>query len=143
MTIQDEIREHIKIFKPTAIFSYGRSFDTSLKTALDLITDWFIYLEPVTFNGQANNTESATIVMGFLKQDSPDSSYDKDDNLDIDPSIEEIQSDAHTLALLWLNDFLDNYKYSDSTYTLEPITRIKNVMSGKLLRVTFNGKPKC
>jgi hypothetical protein len=143
MTIQDEIREHIKTFKPTAIFSYGRSFDTSLKTALDLITDWFIYLEPVTFNGQSNNTESATIVMGFLKQDSPDSSYDKDDNLDIDPSIEEIQSDAHTLALLWLNDFLDNYKHSDSTYTLEPITRIKNVMSGKLLRVTFNGKPKC
>jgi hypothetical protein len=143
MTIQDEIREHLKTFKPTAIFSYGRSFDTSLKTALDLITDWFIYLEPVTFNGQADNIESSQIVLGFLKQDSPDSSYDKDDNLDIDPSIEEIQSDAHKLALQWLNDFLDNHNYSDGTYTIAPITRIKNVMSGVLLTVTLNGKPKC
>ena len=141
--IQDDIREHLKIYKPTAVFSYGRNFDTALDSNLKLITDWFIALDPITFNGNVNDTESAQVVMGFLKQDSPDSTYDKDDNLEIDLSIEEIQSDAHTFALAWLNDFLDNYKYSAVTYTLTPITRIKNVMSGKLLTVTFNGKPTC
>jgi hypothetical protein len=141
--IQDDIREHLKTYKPTAVFSYGRNFDTALKSNIDLITEWFVTLDPVSFNGVVNDTESSNIVMGFLKQDSPDSTFDKDDNLDIDLSIEEIQSDAHTFALAWLNDFLDNYKYSVGNYTLDPITRIKNVMSGKLLRVTFNGKPTC
>ena len=141
--IQDDIREHLRTYKPTAVFSYGRNFDTALKANIDLITDWFIPLDPITFNGNVNDTESANVVMGFLKQDSPDSTYDKDDNLEIDLSIEEIQSDAHIFALAWLNDFLDNYKYSAVTYTLTPITRIKNVMSGKLLTVTFNGKPTC
>lgn len=141
--IQDDIREHLKTYKPTAVFSYGRNFDTALKSNLDLITEWFVTLDPISFNGVVNDTESASAVMGFLKQDSPDSAYDKDDNLDIDLSIEEIQAEAHTFALAWLNDFLDNYKYSVVNYTLDPITRIKNVMSGKLLRVTFNGKPTC
>jgi len=143
MTIQDEIRESIKAYSSTAVFSYGRNFDTALKTYKDEIQEWFVFLDPISFSGQANNTESANVVIGFLKQDTPDSSYDKDDNLEINQSIEEIQSEAHVFALGWLNYFLDNYKYSDSTYTLDPITRIKNVMSGKLMRVTFNGKPKC
>lgn len=142
--IQDDIREHLKVYKPNAVFSYGRSFDTALKAYENQVIDWFIFLDPVTFTGQSDNTESSNIVIGFLKQDKPDSSFDKDDNLDIDPSVEEIQTEAHILALAWLNNFLDTYrKYSDGTYTLEPITRIKNVMSGKLLRVTFNGKPTC
>jgi len=141
--IQDDIREHLKTYKPTAVFSYGRNFDTALDSNLKLIIDWFIPLDPISFNGVVNDTESANVVMGFLKQDSPDSSYDKDDNLEIDLSIEEIQAEAHKFALDWLNDFLDNYKYSVVNYTLDPVTRIKNVMSGKLLRVTFNGKPTC
>jgi hypothetical protein len=142
--IQDDIREHLKVYKPSAVFSYGRSFDTALKAYENEVIDWFIFLDPVTFTGQANNTESSNVVIGFMKQDRPDSAFAKDDNLELDLSIEEIQSEAHTLALGWLNDFLDTYrKYSDGSYTLEPITRIKNVMSGKLLRVTLNGKPSC
>lgn len=143
MTIQDEIRESLKLYNPNVVTSYGRNFDTALATYKDEITEWFAFIDPISFSGQANNTESANVVIGFLKQDTPDSSFDKDDNLEITQSIEEIQQDAHVFALGWLNSFLDTYKYSDSTYTLDPVTRIKNVMSGKLLRVTFNGKPKC
>lgn len=143
MTIQDQIRESLKIYSPNTVFSYGRGFDSALDTYKKEIIEWFVYLDPIQFNGKANDTESANVVIGFLKQDTPDSSFDKDDNLEINQSIEEIQSDAHTLALGWLNYFLDNYNYSDSNYVLDPVTRIKNVMSGKLLRVTLNGKPKC
>jgi|TARA_R110000868_G_scaffold240723_2_gene495237 hypothetical protein len=143
MTLQDEIKESLKLYSPNIVISYGRSFDTALATYRDEIQEWFAFIDPISFNGKANDIESANLVIGFLKQDEPDSSFDKDDNLELNQSIEEIQSDAHTFALGWLNYFLDNYNYSDGNYTLDPVTRIKNVMSGKLLKVTLNGKPKC
>lgn len=143
MTIQEEIKESLKAYSPNIVVSYGRSFDSALATYKEEIIEWFAFIDPISFSGKANDTESANIVIGFLKQDSPDSAFDKDDNLELNQSIEEIQSDAHTFALGWLNYFLDNYKYSDGNYTLDPVTRIKNVMSGKLMRVTLSGKPKC
>jgi hypothetical protein len=141
--IQQDIREHIKKYKPTAIFNYGRSFDTALAAANNSVQDWFIFLDPVVFTGVPNETESANVLIGFLKQDSPHSEFDADSNLEIDLSIEQIQDEAHTLAVAWLNEFLDTYKYSATAYTLNTVTRIKNVMSGKTLSVTFNYKPSC
>ena len=143
MTIQDEIREHLGVYKPNAVFRYGRNFDTSLNSAIELIEEWFVHLDPVTYEGFLNDTENTRLVIGILKQDSPDSNYNKDDNLEIDDSIETIQEDAKTFARNWINDFLDNYPYSAINYTIAPLTRVKNVMSGVLLTVTLNGKPRC
>ena len=143
MTIQDQIRESLKIYSPEAVMSYGRNFDTAIKTYKDEITEWFVFLDPISINGKAGDTISNNITIGFLKQDAPDALYDKTDNLEMTPSTEDIQDAAEVFALGWLDYFLDTYKYSDSNYTLDAVTRIKNVMSGKLLRVTLNGKPSC
>lgn len=141
--IVDDIREHLSTFIKGSVFSYGRPFDTALAAATIEIDQWFIHLDPVTFDGIANDSEKCKLSIGFLLQDKPDSTFDKDENLDIDDSIEMIQSDAKVKALLWLNDFLDNYTFSGSTYTITPVTRIKNVMSGVLLNVTLSYKPTC
>lgn len=143
-TIIDEIREHVAKYFKGSTFSYGRPFDTSLTAAQKTVTTWFIHLDPIEINGQANDsTQSIRLSMGFLKQDKPSSSFDKAENLDVDASIEEIQATASLEAVRWLNDFLDNYNYSDGAYNLRPLTRIKNVMSGTLLTVTLSGKIKC
>lgn len=141
--IQNDIRTHLKEYKPTSIVNYGRSFDTALEAAKKEIQDWFIFIDPIKYSGTINETETATAVIGFLKQDSPHSAYDVDDNFEMSDSIEEIQDEAHTLALSWLSAFLDSYKYSVGNYSLDPLTRVKNVMSGVLFTVDFNYKPSC
>lgn len=141
--IQQNIREHIAKFIPTSVFNYGRPADTALASAEISIDDWFIHLDPVTFEGTVDDKETARIVIGFLKQDSPDSSFDNENELSINDSIELLQHNAKLKALSWLNDFLDNYRYGAVTYTLTPATRIKNVMSGVLLTVNLNYKQRC
>ena len=143
MIIQD-IREHLTKYLSSAVFSYGRPFDTALASTNIEIDEWFIHLDPITYEGTLNNsTESVRLSIGFLKQDVPDSSYDEAENLDINESIETIQQDAKKTAINWLIDFLDNYQYSDSLFTLTPVTRVKNVMSGILLNVTLSYKVQC
>ncbi len=140
----DDIRESIKGYIKTSVFSYGRSFDTALKASEELVTDYFIHLDPLTYNGKSNDSiESVNISLGFLLQDKPDSQYDKEDNLDITDSIEEIQASTKLKANGWLNYFLDNYRYSDAEYEILPITRVKNVMSGSLLKVKLSYKNPC
>ena len=141
--IQDDIREHLKTYLKDSVFSYGRPFDTALASANIKFNDWFIHLDPVSYGGTPGDSENCKLSMGFLLQDKPDSQFDAAENLDLDASIEQIQNDAKTLAVNWLNDFLDNYKFSGSTYAITPVTRIKNVMSGVLLVVTLNYKPTC
>lgn len=141
--IQQDIREHIATYIPTAVFSYGRPFDTALDAAKIEIDEYFIHLDPIRFEGVVNDIETANISIGFLLQDTPDSEYDNENNLDITDSIETIQNNAKVKALAWLNDFLDNYTFSGSTYSITPVTRIKNVMSGVLLTVQLRYKPTC
>lgn len=141
--IQQDIREHIATFDSTAVFSYGRPFDTALDAATIEIDQYFIHLDPIRFEGVVNETELANVSIGFLLQDKPDSSFDNENNLDITDSIETIQHNAKVKALSWLNDFLDNYTFSGSTYTITPVTRIKNVMSGVLLTLQLRYKPTC
>jgi len=141
--IVDDIREHLSTYVKGSVFSYGRPFDTALAAANIEVDKWFIHLDPVSYDGIANDSEKCKVAIGFLLQDKPDSAFDKDENLDIDSSIEAIQQEAKVLSLNWLNDFLDNYTFSGSTYTITPATRIKNVMSGVLLNVTFSYKPTC
>jgi len=142
--IIDDIREHLGTYIHNSVFSYGRPFDTALAAAKIQTDQWFIHVDPVTFNGNITDaTESAPVSIGFLLQDTPDSTFDETENMDVTPSIEAIQKDAKSKALDWLSDFLDTYKYSNVTYTVAPITRIKNVMSGILLNVTFAYKTPC
>ena len=144
MTITDEIREHLAIYLKQSVFSYGRAFDTALAAAKIPVNYWFIHLDPIEINGKANDAvQSIRLSMGFLKQDKPNSAFDKAENLDIDESIEEIQATAATEAINWLNDFLNEYPYSDGDYNIKPLTRVKSVMSGVLLTVTISGKIKC
>lgn len=140
----DDIRESIKSYIKTSVFSYGRPFDTALESSKESIQDYFIHLDPLTYNGKSNDaTEYVNISLGFLLQDKPDSSYDKVENLDITESIEEIQSSTKLKAIGWLNYLLDNYHYSDAEYEILPITRVKNVMSGSLLKVKLSYKTPC
>lgn len=141
--ILDDIRGSIKKFIPTAVFSYGRSFDAALASATVEIDEWFIHLDPISFNGTLNEFENAVVNIVFLKQDKPDSEFDKAQNLEISKSIEEIHSEAKDKAISWVNDFLDNYLFSGSSYTLTPAIRVKNVMSGVLLNLTISYKPSC
>lgn len=143
MSLINDIRQHTKVFDPQATFSYGRPFDTALASAKEEVLGYFIHVDPITFGGITDGTESAPVTIGFLKQDSPDSEYDKDQNLDITPSIEELQDAAKIFAVQWLNSFLDTYQYGAANYTITPVTRIKNVMSGVMLSVTFNYKTPC
>ena len=144
MQIVSDIRESVNDHIKDGVFNYGRATDTALASANLEVVSWFVHLDPVQIDGEVNLNERARVDIGFLQQDKPDSSFDAvDSNLDIDASIEQIQSDAKDLSLQWLNYFLDNYKYSCTTYTIRDVTRIKNVMSGVLLSVTFLYKPKC
>lgn len=140
----DDIRESTTTFIPQSVFSYGRSFDTALDAAKIEVDQWFIHLDPITFTGTTpDNAISAPLSLGFLKQDTPDSEFDQAQNLEITQSIEEIHDEALTLAVRWLNNFLDTYTYGTATYTAIPIVRVKNVMSGILLNVTFIYKLPC
>jgi len=144
--ITQDIRDSINSFIPTAVFSYGRSFDTALAAAKINIDDYFIHLDPITPNGNiTDGTKTASITMGFLKQTKPDSEFDKEQNLDIDASIEEVQNEAELKAEAWLNEFLNTHSstYQAGTYTLPPATKIKNVMSGVLLQVTLSYRSPC
>lgn len=141
--ILDDIRADIAKNIPTAVLSYGRPFDTALASANISIDDWFIHIDPLTYDGNLNNGESVKLVIGFLKQDAPDSSFDDVENLDVTDSIERLQNDAKVKAVNWLKNFLDNYKYSESNYTILPATRVKNVMSGIVLTVTLSYKLPC
>lgn len=144
MTLQDEIRKHLTKYLPSSVFSYGRAFDTALSAAKLEINDLFIHLDPIETTGKASDGVIVKRVsIGFLKKDKPDSVFDKEENLEITPSVEEIQNSTETTAINWLSDFLDNYNYSDGDYTIRPITKVKNVMSGVLLTVNFSGKIKC
>lgn len=144
MQVVNDIRVSINEFINGVVFNYGRSADTALASAVLEINQWFVHLDPVTIEGELQNFERARIQIGFLLQDAPDSSYDANDtNLEIDLSIEEIQQKAKLKALEWANYFVDNYKYNGITYSVAPVTRIKNVMSGVLLTMQVSYKQSC
>lgn len=144
--ITQDIRDSINLFIPTAVFSYGRSFDTALAAAKITVDDWFIHLDPITQQGNiTDGTKSAPFTIGFLKQTKPDSEFDKEQNLDIDPSIEEVQEEAGRKAEAWFNEFLNTHSstYQGGSYTLAPVTKVKNVMSGALIQGTLNYRSAC
>lgn len=144
MQIVNDIRESVNTYIDGVVFNYGRKFDHAIETNKIEVDGWFVHLDPITLNGKSNDgTKTATVNIGFLKQDNPDSEYDDTNELEITPSIEILQSDANQKAVDWLNYFLDNYHYSDGNYTLTPATRIVNVMSGCLMNVSLSFKQSC
>ena len=144
--ITQDIRESINLYMPSAVFSYGRAVDTALAASKLKVDDWFIHLDPITPQGNiTDSTKTAALTFGFLKQTKPDSEYDKEQNLDIDLSIEEVQNEAEQKAEAWLNNFLNTHSstYQAGNYTISPATKVKNVMSGVLLQVTLNYRSAC
>ena len=53
MTLQDEIKESLKLYSPNIVVSYGRSFDTALATYKDEIQEWFAFIDPICENRSA------------------------------------------------------------------------------------------
>lgn len=144
--IIDDIRASFKTYNPSTVVSYGRPADTAIASAKLEIDEWFAHIDPIRVDGKAiDNNLSSPITIGILKQDKPDSQFDQEENLDIDPSIEEIQKEAQTFVLGWYNHFMDEYgnRYSNDAYSIVPATRIKNVMSGILFTGTFSYKGTC
>ena len=87
---------------------------------------------------------AVAIVIGFLTQDEPDSESDEVINEERQLSMEEKIAQMETESIAWLNYFLDNYTYSISgTFTLQPVYRIKGVMTGVLLTLTVIEPNQC
>lgn len=140
MTIIQHIRESVNncTSLTNPLFVHGRNSDTALDSAKELNIGTFVYLEPITKTISLNDSfKSDSIVIGFLTQDEPDSESDEVINEESQLSMEEKIAQMETEAILWLNYFLDNYTYSISgTFTLQPVYRIKGVMTGVLLTLT-------
>lgn len=136
--IVDDIRESIKLFLPDSEFSYGRKFDTAIEASAVTIKDYFVALDPIRIvSTRSDKSRTASIVMAFLVLDKTDSNYDKGTNKDVELSIEEKQANATLKAEEWTDYFTDiwskktgNTKYQIVSLNINPLTRIKDIMSG-------------
>lgn len=145
MTIIQAIRESIQDSIPNSLFVYGRNSDTALESAKELNIGTFVYLEPITKT--SNLTDgflTDNIVIGFLTQDEPDSSSDEQINEESILSMEEKIAEMENVAIDWLDYFCNNYNYALSgSYTVQPVFRIKNVMTGVLITTQFIEPKQC
>lgn len=136
--IVDDIRESVKLFLPNSEFSYGRKFDTAIEASSIKVNEYFVALDPIRVTStRADKNRTVGVVMAFLVLDTTDSNYDKNTNKDVELSIEEKQANALLKAEEWADYFTDvwskkvgNTKYQISTLTINPLTRIKDIMSG-------------
>lgn len=147
MTLVESIRESINNCTDikNAMFVYGRESDTALEAAKEQNIGTFVYLEPISKTiGVEDATQTANIVIGFLTQDEPDSASDAEVSEASTLSMEEKVADMETAAGLWLTYFFDNYTYRiNGVYTLAPVFRIKNVMTGVLLTFSLIEPKQC
>ena len=147
MTIIQDIRQSVnncsQLTNP--LFVHGRSSDTALDSAKELNIGTFVYLEPITKTINVTDSfKTDTIIIGFLTQDEPDSESDEVINEESQLSMEEKIEQMETEATAWINYFLDNYNYSIiNTFSLQPIYRIKGVMTGVLLTLTVIEPNRC
>jgi len=147
MTIIQDIRQSVnncsQLTNP--LFVHGRSSDTALDSAKELNIGTFVYLEPITKTINVTDSfKTDTIIIGFLTQDEPDSESDEVINEESQLSMEEKIAQMEFEAISWVNYFLDNYTYSIiNTFSLQPIYRIKGVMTGVLLTLTVIEPNKC
>lgn len=139
--IVDDIRNSIGINIKRSVFSYGRSYDTAISTAKIEIDQWFVFIDPIFYSGEViDGTKTAPVFIGFIKQDKPDSEFDTEQNKDSFESIEQVQEEAQEVALTWLEYFRENYNYQVGAWSISPVTRVKNVMSGVVMQVSFSYK---
>lgn len=134
MTLIQKIRTSVNNNIKNSLFVYGRNSDTALESAKVLNVGTFVYLEPI--NKSFSITDSfytCSITIGFLTQDEPDSESDEELNEDMSLSMETKVADMETIAIEWLNTFATEDNYTINTVTLQPVFRIKNVMTGVLL----------
>lgn len=147
MTIIQDIRESVNNCQQLTnpLFVHGRSSDTALDSAKELNIGTFVYLEPITKTINVTDSfKTDTIIIGFLTQDEPDSESDEVINEESQLSMEEKIAQMETEATAWVNYFIDNYTYSIvNTFSLQPIYRIKGVMTGVLLTLTVIEPNKC
>jgi hypothetical protein len=145
MTIIQAIRESVQDSIQNSLFVYGRNSDTALESAKELNIGTFVYLEPIQKTGNLTDgflTDNITI--GFLTQDEPDSSSDEDINEESIESMEQKVAEMENVAIDWLDYFCNNYTYSlNGNYNLQPVFRIKNVMTGGLLTFQFIEPKQC
>lgn len=145
MTIIQAIRESVQDSIQNSLFVYGRNSDTALESAKELNIGTFVYLEPIQKTGNLTDgflTDNITI--GFLTQDEPDSSSDEEINEESSESMEQKVADMENVAIDWLDYFCNNYTYSlNGNYNLQPVFRIKNVMTGVLLTFQFIEPKQC
>ena len=134
MTLIQKIRTSVNNNIKNSLFVYGRNSDTALESAKVLNVGTFVYLEPI--NKSFIITDSfytCSITIGFLTQDEPDSESDEELNEDMSLSMETKVADMETIAIEWLNTFVTDDNFTINTVTMQPVFRIKNVMTGVLL----------
>lgn len=140
--IVDEIRAAvIEAGVDSDSFVHGRSFDSALETHIKDTIPNFSFLDPIRKTGLiSTRMETYNVSIGFIKQDSPDSS---------DEEREEIVEEMNVLCLAFLEILFDLNVLDDGTilmfdsYSIDPIYRIKNVCSGVLCSFSVTGKRPC
>lgn len=145
MTIIQAIRESVQDSIQNSLFVYGRNSDTALESAKELNIGTFVYLEPIQKTGNlTDGFLTNNITIGFLTQDEPDSSSDEEINEESSESMEQKVAEMENVAIDWLDYFCNNYTYSlNGNYNLQPVFRIKNVMTGVLLTFQFIEPKQC
>lgn len=140
--IIDEIKEAaIAAGIDSESFIHGRSFDSALETITSDTTDAFSFLDPITKTGLiSTRQETYNVSIGFIKQDSPDSSP-----LEREAIVQEMDELAlDFLEILFeLNILDDGTILMFDTYNISPIYRIKNVCSGVLCTFSVTAQRPC
>ena len=144
MPVINDIREALAHTNDEAILYYGRSFDSALKSIEEDTSGLFVYVDPITYSVDVlNDTETASISIGFLKQDSPDSEHDETFNDSSLQSVENIIEEKKGEFISFITYFNENYNYSIATVNITPVYKVKNVCSGVLATFTLNYKLPC
>lgn len=136
-----DIQNALLEVSPSASFIHGRSFDSALDTHINDTTVAYVYLDPIIKRGTiSNRRQTLDISLGFIKQDSPDSSVEE---------MKAIVEEMETLALDFLRYFFDLDVLSDGSiiefdeYSITPVYRLKNMCTGVLVTFTVNQSIPC
>ncbi len=126
--VKDLIKTTVLAVQPNATFISGRSFDSAIETIIKDTSVVYVYLDPVTMTAsQIDSVETYSITLGFIKQDSMDSSPEE-----MDAIIEEM----YDIARSFLDELEATNTVQFNSASFSPSYRIKNVCTGVV--ITFD-----
>lgn len=127
-TIKDLIQDTVNTIQPNSTFISGRSWDSALETLIKDTGVVYVYLDPVgSTRSQIDKVETYSITMGFIQQDSMDSSPEQ-----MDAIIESM----YVIAKSFVDELENTSTILFNSVSFNPLYRIKNVCTG--VGITFD-----